>query len=275
LLAGVLPYFRYLSTGLSFVLMFIGAKMLSEQWVGISTRVSLAVVAGVLSAAVLASVVGSRAEARALEKVQMKEAHPRHIRNTPRADVELARLIAGLADPDPGARAQVAAGLYELGRALGEAAVQAWRADAQIARLLSGPPTVGIAVRPESFEKIRTRAGSPRLADVPPDQDAREFELHLSDAVRLDILTTNAPEGDGAIAGFLKKFGEGIQQVEFETSDVDQATELLRARFHQQPIYPRTRTGADGTRVNFFLASTPEGKKVLIEMVEASHRKKN
>ena len=33
LLAGILPYFRYLDEGLAIVLMFIGAKMLAEPWV--------------------------------------------------------------------------------------------------------------------------------------------------------------------------------------------------------------------------------------------------
>ncbi len=64
LLAGVLPYFRYLDIGLSLVLMFIGAKMLGEHWVRIPTHISLAVVASVLAVAVLASVIARRAEAR-------------------------------------------------------------------------------------------------------------------------------------------------------------------------------------------------------------------
>ena len=53
------------------------------------------------------------------------------------------------------------------------------------------------------------------LADVPPDQDALEFEIEFPTGVRLDILTTREPAGAGAIARFLQKFGEGIQQVEF------------------------------------------------------------
>ena len=32
--------------------------------------------------------------------------------------------------------------------------------------------------------------------------------------------------------------------------------------FALPPIYPATRAGADDTRVNFFLAATPEGKKL-------------
>jgi len=52
--------------------------------------------------------------------------------------------------------------------------------------------------------------------------------------------------------------------------EVDRATEILRYRFDLEPIYAKTRAGADGTRVNFFLAPTPHGKKVLIELVEAA-----
>ncbi len=95
-----------------------------------------------------------------------------------------------------------------------------------------------------------------------------EFELHFG-SISLDILTTKAPGGKGALARFLDKFGEGIQQVEYEVKSVDRATEILRAHLGQQPIYAVTRAGADGTRVNFFLAPVPDGKRVLIELVEA------
>jgi hypothetical protein len=132
--------------------------------------------------------------------------------------------------------------------------------------------TVGIAVRPTTFEKIRSANGSPPLADAPRDQDVLEFEIIGSSSgmsrTRLDILTTKAPGGGGAIARFLEKFGEGIQQVELEVTDVDRATEILRKRFQLEPVYPATRPGADGTRVNFFLVSTADNKKVLVELVE-------
>jgi hypothetical protein len=132
--------------------------------------------------------------------------------------------------------------------------------------------TVGIAVTPENFDRIRAANSSPRLADVPSDQDAKEFELHFAQGVLMDILTTREPGGTGAIARYLEKFGEGIQQVELLTRKVDAATEILRSRFGVQPIYPATRAGADGTRVNFFLVSLPEKGpekgKILIELVE-------
>jgi hypothetical protein len=106
-----------------------------------------------------------------------------------------------------------------------------------------------------------------------------EFELHFTAVtaegeelpempIQLDILTTRLPEGQGAIARFLEKFGEGIQQVEYDVADADRATKILIERFGQKPVYPQTRLGADGTRVNFFLAARPDGAKMLIELVE-------
>lgn len=57
LLAGVLGRLRYLTAGLSFVLAFIGAKMIVEPWVHISVQTSLSVVAGLLLVALAASLV--------------------------------------------------------------------------------------------------------------------------------------------------------------------------------------------------------------------------
>lgn len=55
LLAGVLNRLRFLTVGLSFVLSFIGAKMLAQHWVDIPEHISLMVVAGILVAALGAS----------------------------------------------------------------------------------------------------------------------------------------------------------------------------------------------------------------------------
>jgi hypothetical protein len=187
---------------------------------------------------------------------------------------ELAALIGGLGSPDFASRERAAGELFRWGRELARASVTPWLSDPGFAINLvlddSQFPetTVGLAVAPQTFERIRAANGSPRLADVPPDQDAREFELHFPHSVRLDILTTREPGGAGAIARYLQKFGEGIQQVELLARNVDAATEALRSRFGIQPIYPATRPGADGTRVNFFLAALPEKGKILIELVE-------
>jgi hypothetical protein len=135
----------------------------------------------------------------------------------------------------------------------------------------NGPSTivVGVAVHPDLYEKIYLANGSPHLPDVPPDQDAREFELEMDDGVKLDILTTREPGGEGAIARYLKKFGQGIQQIELYVRSVDRATEILTSNFGLAAIYPSTLPGADNTRVNFFLATTPDAKKLLVELVEA------
>jgi len=175
--------------------------------------------------------------------------------------------IAALAAPEEDARARAAAWLYDAGRAAALEATAAWHADEELGALFEGHPTVGVAVHPATFERIRAANGWPALADVPPDQDAREFELEFPGNVSLDILTTGEPPGEGAIARFLQRRGEGIQQVEFPVKDVDRATAILRARFLLFPVYPDTRRGANGTRVNFFLVTTQAGDKVLVELV--------
>jgi hypothetical protein len=195
---------------------------------------------------------------------------------------DIARWIHDLAGSDAKQKAESAMKLYLAGVNLCTPLLKQWASDPEFRELTlpnanaAGhsrlPPStiiVGLAVHSETFQKIRAANNSPRLANVPPDQDVQEFELHLEDSMELDILTTRAPGGTGALARFLEKFGEGIQQVEIYVRDVDRATAILRSRFGLAPIYPVTRAGADGTRVNFFLAVTPDIKKVLIELVEA------
>jgi len=55
LLAGALSRLRFLTVGLSFVLTFIGAKMIAHKWVDIPEHISLLVVAGILLLALAGS----------------------------------------------------------------------------------------------------------------------------------------------------------------------------------------------------------------------------
>ena len=55
-LSGIMGLFRFLKVGLSFILVFIGVKMLIEHWMKITTGTSLAVIGGVLTASILMSV---------------------------------------------------------------------------------------------------------------------------------------------------------------------------------------------------------------------------
>jgi hypothetical protein len=181
--------------------------------------------------------------------------------------------ITNLCSAESTVREAAAAEIYQAGRAKAEQAAEKWWSDVELSGLLSGPTptvTVGLAVQRETFSKIRVAHSVSRLAEVPSDQDAEEFELHFADGVTLDVLTSRAPGADGAIAGFLEKFGEDIQQVEFLCSNVGRAAEILKEKFGIAAIYPETRAGADGTRINFFLAPVPSGGKVLIELFESA-----
>jgi tellurite resistance protein TerC len=294
LLAGALPYFQYLDEGLSAVLLFVGAKMLVAHWYDIPTGIALGVVAGILGISILISILAADVRKRA------------GMKKHPAASVLIHRygrvwmvpeLISDLGSTDRIARDSAfvllsLAGLEHLTKKI----LSSWMSNQEFSslllryKLLDETPdedveadlapsdfellkaTVGIATSPRNFVRIRKAHGSPILADVPPDQDALEFELHVErddwPPLRFDILTTKDPDGDGAIAKFLKKFGEGIQQVEYEVSDVDRATQILAEKFNQKAVYPATRPGANGTRINFFLVPTESGKKILIELVE-------
>jgi hypothetical protein len=281
LLAGILPYFRYLDEGLAIILMFIGGKMLAETWVHITTGISLAIVGGVIAAAVIISVVAAKIVARKKPKLQYRG----RLRSLPQPTPGY---IHQLADSDPERRAQVASDLFGSGNRRMLRWFPEWLENQEFRALVVHEPseqphgeniqsakvTVGIAVLPDTFSKIRAANGSPPLADAPADQDVLEFELHFPGHVQLDILTTKTPGGAGAIARFLDKFGEGIQQIEIDVTDVDRATEILRTQFKLDSIYPATRAGANGTRVNFFLVTASNGKKVLVELVEQPNRSK-
>lgn len=60
LLAGALPYFRYLDAGISGVLIFIGAKMLAAPWVHLATREALLVICLILGLAFGASILTAK-----------------------------------------------------------------------------------------------------------------------------------------------------------------------------------------------------------------------
>jgi hypothetical protein len=193
----------------------------------------------------------------------------------------IADSIALLSEENPRMRSDGARELYLAGVAMCEPALAEWREDKEFNELLVRAPhefsawrtVVGVAVKPATFEAIRAANGSPRLADVPPDQDAKEFEIHCTDGTELDILTSRDGSASGPVGKFVEKLGEGIQQVEIYVLDVDRATAILHSRFGVVSIYPKARPGADRTRVNFFLAKGAGGKKVLIELVEAKASK--
>jgi len=200
--------------------------------------------------------------------------HPDNPTGSNQRSSELAALIERLADKSLAQRELAASEIFRIGRERAIRCLRGWFSDPAVLSLFvldKGDfprTTVGVAVEPQNFERIRTANGLPRLADVPADLNAREFEIDVMPDVRLDILTTRDARADGAIARFLRKLGEGIQQVELEVRSVDRASAMLRDRFRIALIYSDARSGADRTRVNFFLL--PDGnEKLLIELVES------
>lgn len=196
---------------------------------------------------------------------------------------KLSWYIANLANAEARKRTEAGRALFEEGARHAWEVAEAWMNDGELTGIFAvetyGSPgevhpetTVGIAVNEETWKKIREANGNPSEADVPPEQDAREFELHFEGKAQLDILTARNAEGGGALARFLQRNGPGIQQVEFRVYDVAGATELLRRRFMLTPVYTAPRTGANEARVNFFLVLAPNGKKLLIELFETSHK---
>ncbi|MDP3581639.1 MAG: TerC family protein, partial [Ignavibacteria bacterium] len=68
-LAGILNLFRYLKYGISFILLFVGVKMLISGFVHIPVQISLLVIVATLAISVLASVV-----IKEVDEIEKKEA---------------------------------------------------------------------------------------------------------------------------------------------------------------------------------------------------------
>src|SRR3979411_405692 len=72
LLAGILPYFQYLDEGLAIVLMLVGAKMLAEPWIHISTGISLGVVGSIVAMAIAISIIAVEIRKRQRGRLQRR-----------------------------------------------------------------------------------------------------------------------------------------------------------------------------------------------------------
>jgi tellurite resistance protein TerC len=60
LLANLVGLFRYLKTGISLILVFVGGKMIASAWYHVPTGLSLGVIAGILAVSITASVLAGR-----------------------------------------------------------------------------------------------------------------------------------------------------------------------------------------------------------------------
>jgi tellurite resistance protein TerC len=83
LLAGVIDKFHFLNFGLAFVLIFVGIKMVIADWYKVPISVSLIVIAGLLTASILASIIWPKhveleVEAEALDDIKKDPAPGEH-----------------------------------------------------------------------------------------------------------------------------------------------------------------------------------------------------
>jgi methylmalonyl-CoA/ethylmalonyl-CoA epimerase len=85
----------------------------------------------------------------------------------------------------------------------------------------------------------------------------------LADGTRLQLL---APlNSDSTIAKFLERSGEGMQQLAFRVTDIEQAmANVLDAGMRL--IYPESRIGTAGSLINFVHPKDVGG--VLVELVQ-------
>lgn len=128
---------------------------------------------------------------------------------------------------------------------------------------------VGLAVR-DLDSAIAFYTGTFGLVNVHEErneeQGVREAMLAASDGdTRIQLL---APlREDSAIGRFLSRSGEGIQQLAFRVTDIEAASQHLRAA-GLRLLYDEPRRGTAGSRINFVHPKDCGG--VLVELVEPS-----
>ena len=99
--------------------------------------------------------------------------------------------------------------------------------------------------------------------EINESQGVEEAMLDLADGTRLQLL---APlNSDSTIAKFLERSGEGMQQLAFRVTDIDEAMAKVLS-VGMRLIYPESRVGTAGSRINFVHPKDVGG--VLVELVE-------
>ena len=100
--------------------------------------------------------------------------------------------------------------------------------------------------------------------EVNEEQGVREAMLAVGDgATRIQLLAPISPES--AIAKFLDRNGQGVQQVAYTVASIDDACAALRAR-GVRLLYEAPRRGTSNSRINFVHPKDAGG--VLVELVE-------
>ena len=131
---------------------------------------------------------------------------------------------------------------------------------------LLGIDHVGLAVRDLDEAILRwskTFGIEVSHREINESQGIEEAMLDLADGTRLQLL---APlNADSTIAKFLERSGEGMQQLAFRVTDIEEAmAAVLNAGMRL--IYPESRIGTAGSLINFVHPKDVGG--VLVELVQ-------
>ena len=100
--------------------------------------------------------------------------------------------------------------------------------------------------------------------EVNEEQGVREAMLAVGDSG--SCIQLLAPlNGDSTIAKFLARNGQGIQQIAYRVTDIDEVSAILRDR-GVRLLYDAPKRGTSDSRVNFVHPKDAGG--VLVELVE-------
>lgn len=126
---------------------------------------------------------------------------------------------------------------------------------------------VGIAV-PDLDAAIEFYASAFGLREIHreinEEQGVAEAMLAVGDTdSKIQLLAPLTPES--TIAKFIDKNGQGIQQLAYRVTNVDEASAILRER-GLRLLYDAPRRGTAGSRINFIHPKDAGG--VLVELVE-------
>lgn len=131
---------------------------------------------------------------------------------------------------------------------------------------LLGIDHVGLAVR-DLDEAIARWSATFGLGvshrEINESQGIEEAMLDLADGTRLQLL---APlNSDSTIAKFLERSGEGMQQLAFRVTNIEEAMANVVSA-GMRLIYPESRIGTAGSLINFVHPKDVGG--VLVELVQ-------
>ena len=131
---------------------------------------------------------------------------------------------------------------------------------------LLGIDHVGLAVRDldEAIARWSQTFGlEVSRREINESQGIEEAMLDLADGTRLQLLAPLNPES--TIAKFLERSGEGMQQLAFRVTNIDEAmANVLSAGMRL--IYPESQIGTAGSLINFVHPKDVGG--VLVELVQ-------